>query len=442
MPIINAERRLILFGRYPVPGTTKSRLIPLLGPLGAAEIQRQWTEGAVSTLERACLAPMDFAYTDGTPEQMRRWLGKTNIRCFPQTAGDLGTRMQAAIEDAFGQGVQQVVLLGTDVPQMTPRHLVMAFDALADYDLVLGPVEDGGYWLVGCCRPVSIFQGIAWGTPAVLEQTRSLATRQGVSLFLLPKLKDLDTESDLRAWRPGYPWATKPYLSVVIPALNEAANIVRTIEPLRATDVETIVVDGGSQDQTRQLARQAGAKVIETVRGRAWQQNEGARLAQGQVLLFLHADTRLPSGFGAQIFEVLMDPDTVLGAFRFKTDWDHWAMRCMEHAVHFRAAYLRLPYGDQGLFMRRGMFEQVGGFAQVPIAEDLFLVRRLAFLGGIALAPGAAVTSGRRWRHSGIVRTTLINYMIALGCLAGVDPKRLAPLYNRAGPKLSTSKDA
>jgi uncharacterized protein len=440
MSVITAERRLILFGRYPVPGRTKSRLIPLLGPLGAAEIQRQWTEQAASTLERACLAPVDFAYTDGTPEQMRRWLGKYKMRCFPQTAGDLGTRMQAAIKDAFGQGVQQVVLLGTDVPQMTARHLAMAFDALADHDLVLGPVEDGGYWLVGCRRPVSIFQGIAWATPAVLEQTRSLAARQGLSLFLLPRLKDLDTEADLRAWRPGHAWTT-PYLSVVIPALNEAANIVRTIEPLQAPDIETIVVDGGSLDQTRLLARQAGAKVIETVPGRAWQQNEGARLARGRVLLFLHADTRLPPGFGAQIFEVLMDPDTVLGAFCFKTDWDHWAMRCMEYAVHFRAAYLRLPYGDQGLFMRRGMFEQVGGFAQVPIAEDLFLVRRLASLGGIALAPGAAVTSGRRWRHSGILRTTLINYMIALGCLAGIDPKRLALLYNRAGPKSPVSKD-
>jgi uncharacterized protein len=424
------ERRLILFGRYPVPGRTKTRLIPLLGPLGAADCQRQWTEQAVAMLARACLAPVDFAYTGGTTAQLRRWLGGTRMRLYPQAEGDLGRRMQRAIEAALAQGAQQVVLLGTDVPRMTIRHLAMAFDALAGHDLVLGPTRDGGYWLVGCRRPAAVFQGIAWGTSAVLEQTRASAERQGLSLSLLPPLNDIDTVADLEAWRPGYKWA-RPFLTVVIPALNEAAGIAQAVERLRAPDIEVIVADGGSRDGTARLARQAGATVIETQPGRAWQQNEGARHAGGRVLLFLHADTRLPDDFGAQVFELLMDPGTVLGAFQFKTDWDHWAMRWIERAAYVRSAHLHRPYGDQGLFLRKTVFAKVGGFPLVPIAEDLYLVRRLARMGRIALAPGTAVTSGRRWRRVGIGRTTLINALIAGGCMLGVDPRRLARLYYR-----------
>lgn len=429
------ERRLILFGRYPAPGQTKTRLIPLLGPLGAADCQRQWTEQAVALLARACLAPVDFAYTGGTTAQLRRWLGGSQMRLYPQTEGDLGRRMQRAIEAALAQGAQQVVLLGTDVPRMTVRHLAMAFDALAGHDLVLGPTRDGGYWLVGCRRPATVFREIAWGTPAVLEQTRASAERQGLSLSLLPPLNDIDTEADLKAWRPGYRWA-RPFLTVVIPALNEAADISQAVERLRAPDIEVIVADGGSRDGTPRLARQAGATVIETQPGRAWQQNEGARHAGGRVLLFLHADTRLPDDFGAQVFELLMDPGTVLGAFQFKTDWDHWAMRWIERAAYVRSAHLHRPYGDQGLFLRKTMFAKVGGFPLVPIAEDLYLVRRLARMGRIALAAGTAVTSGRRWRRVGIGRTTLINALIAGGCMLGVDPRRMARLYHRGRKEL------
>jgi hypothetical protein len=118
-----------------------------------------------------------------------------------------------------------------------------------------------------------------------------------------------------------------------------------------------------------------------------------------------------------------------LGAFRFATDWDYPAMRWIERAANQRAAYLKWPYGDQAFFMRRDMFDRAGGFPPTAIAEDLFLARRMARLGRIVLAPGTAVTSARRWRERGIGRTTLINYMIAGGCLLGVDPGWLARWY-------------
>jgi len=434
MPSAYRHRQVILFGRYPVPGLTKTRLIPALGTLAAADLQRRLTEQAVAGLAGNCTAPLSFAFTGGTREQVRRWLGRFKIQAVAQPEGDLGRRMRRVLDQALDKGARQAVLVGTDVPGLTAGHVRMAFEALAGHDLVLGPSADGGYWLVGCRRPLDLFDGIAWGTPEVLARTLAAAQKQGLSTALLPELQDIDTEADLKRWQPRGQWR-RPYLSVVIPALNEAPGIAETIARVQAKGIEIIVADGGSRDGTPALARHAGAAVVETPRGRAVQQNRGADAATGRVLLFLHADTRLPADFGPQLFELLMDPAVALGAFRFATDWAHPAMRWIACAANWRSSCLGMPYGDQAFFMRRERFDQAGGFPPAAIAEDLFLARRMARLGRIGLAPGAAVTSARRWRMRGIVRTTVINYLIAGGCLLGADPSRLAPLYNKRVPR-------
>ncbi len=428
MPPTAPHRQVILFGRYPVAGQTKTRLIPTLGVLGAADLQRRLTERAVAALSGNGSAPLSFAFSGGRPAQVRRWLARFKIRYVPQPEGDLGRRMRQVLDRTLAQGARQVVLAGTDVPGLTARHVRMAFAALGDHDLVLGPSTDGGYWLVGCRRPAEIFDNIPWGSAEVLAHTLAAARKQALSTVLLPALDDIDTEADLKKWQPRGQWR-RPYLSVVIPALNEAPRIAAAVSRLQARGIEIIVADGGSRDGTASQAERAGATVVRTLPGRALQQNRGAGVATGRTLLFVHADTRLPDEFGPQLFEVLMDPAVALGAFRFATGWDHPAMHWIERAANFRASHLRLPYGDQAFFMRREMFDRAGGFPPAAIAEDLLLARRAARMGRIMLAPGAAVTSARRWRERGIGRTTLINYLIAGGCLLGVDPGRLAGLY-------------
>ncbi len=425
-----SRKRLILFGRYPVPGKTKTRLIPSLGRVGAAELQRFLTERTWNTLLRSGVAPVDFVYTGAGEARVRRWIADVPVHPLRQSAGDLGQRMQAALEGAMARRARQVVLIGTDIPALTTRHIANAFAALEQHDVVLGPSRDGGYWLVGCRRPADIFSNIDWGGPRVLRQTLAAAERSALSVALLEDalLDDLDTAADLKAWPSAQAWGG-PFITVVIPTLNEAHRIAGALAGLSAAagDIEIIVADGGSQDGTQSAARRSGAAVIDAPRGRALQQNAGAAQARGRVLLFLHADTRLPEDFADQVFELLMDPRVALGAFRFKSDWDCRPMRCIELAVHLRCALFHLPYGDQAFFLRKPLFEQVGGFPAVPVAEDLLLVRRLARRGRIALAPGAAVTSSRRWRSSGMLRLTLIHALIAGGCLLGVDPGKLAP---------------
>ena len=423
--------RLIVFGRYPVPGRTKTRLIPALGPAGAADLQRQLTEKIVATAEAFALqrgVNVEVCFEGGSEQKMRRWLGP-DLSLSRQAPGDLGTRIYTAFLAAFQRGCSRAVLIGTDIPELRADHLRQAFDALSENDLVIGPSRDGGYWLIGLNRPARLFEGIKWGTKAVLDQTLALANGQGLSVKELDYLTDIDTEEELKELLPD--WTEKgPYVSVIIPALNEALNIQKTINSARNRDAEVIVVDGGSGDDTVVRATRAGARIEKSSRGRAVQQNHGTSVARGSVLLFLHADTHLPHGYINHIFEALMDPETVAGAFRFKTDLNHPLMKPIEFATNIRSQYLKLPYGDQGLFFRRAVFEAVGGFPEVSIAEDLFLIHRISKQGRIGIAPVYAVTSGRRWQTRGLLRTTLINQIIVAGCCLGISPRVLAKLYH------------
>ncbi len=435
-----SDRQLILFGRYPVPGRAKTRLIPLLGEVGAAEWHRHQTEKTIDkAMESRGAYSIAFCYAGGGRQQVLRWIGRDSICLTPQARGDLGRRMRHALFEALDRGFERVVLVGTDIPQMASAHIHAAFDAMDRHEMVLGPSRDGGYWLVGLRCKADIFRNIRWGGGKVLDQTLADARRQGLRVACLTELNDIDTPGDLKEDR-SWTGAAEPYLSVVIPTLNEAGCIEAAIRRARSPECEIIVADGGSRDGTVEIARSAGAIVLVGRPGRALQQNAGAAVARGKILLFLHADTQLPADYPRQVFACLMDRRVVAGAFRFKSDYDNRSMRLIEKATQVRAALFQMPYGDQALFMPRSIFKRVGGFPETPIAEDLFLVRRLGRLGRIGLAGGAALTSGRRWRRIGVWRATMINYLIAAGCLVGVDPKRLAPLYRLWTDQRSTPK--
>ncbi len=428
---------LIVFGRYPRVGMTKTRLIPALGPAGAAALQKRLAEKTVATARQAAMrigARLVFCHDGGNAHQLCQWLGGRPIRYLAQTTGDLGRRMHLAMQRAFDVGARRVVLVGTDIPGLTTELLEEAFSALHESHLVFGPSIDGGYWLVGMAKPANIFADIVWSRPDVLERSLALARKKGMTSHMLAPLNDLDTPDDLaREW--GSDHVPPPYLSVIIPTIDEAQQMPRTLAAAASPDAEIIVSDGGSTDRTVQIASSLDARIVAGRPGRAGQQNRGAAAARGEVLLFLHADTQLPRNYVDHVFETLMDRRTRLGAFRFATDIHTPAMRCIAFCTNLRAGWLNLPYGDQGLFLRQRDFAAVGGFPDVPLAEDLYLVRRMARHGRIAMAPAAAVTSGRRWQRLGPMRTTLINTILAVGILAGVAPGRLAPLYRLPAQK-------
>ncbi len=219
-------------------------------------------------------------------------------------------------------------------------------------------------------------------------------------------------------------------ISIIIPVLNEAHQLLKILHPLIVLPgLEMIIVDGGSQDQTVAIAKTAGVKIIQSPIGRAHQMNAGAAVATGDILLFLHADTRLPTGFDLTIRDTLSQPLAIAGAFRLQIDRLDWKLRVIEWGVNARSRYLQMPYGDQAIFLKTTTFQALGGFPSLPIMEDFELVRQLKRQGRIAIAPTAVITSGRRWQKLGAVRTTLINQCVILAYLLGVSPDRIAQWY-------------
>ena len=230
-----------------------------------------------------------------------------------------------------------------------------------------------------------------------------------------------------------------PRFSIIIPALNEAPSLPATLGSVgRIRNAEVIVVDGGSEDDTAETARRLGARVITAPRGRASQMNAGAAASRGQILLFLHADTRLPFAWVDQINTVLDKRQVVAGAFRLAFDAVGPALGLIEHATNLRSWLLDLPYGDQAFFVPRAVFDKVGGYRDLPVMEDYDLIRRLRRLGRIGIAPSAVITSARRWLHSGTLRTTLVHQLMILGWHIGVSPGRLA---HWRGQDICTSSD-
>jgi uncharacterized protein len=312
-------------------------------------------------------------------------------------------------------------------------------------DVVLGPADDGGYYLIGLRRAAPrLFQEISWGTAEVLGQTRQAARTAGLSYALLPSLPDVDRPEDLPVWRrhiPGFrekkkeaqPAQEAPLISIIIPALNEEGTIAACLEATaQAENVERIVVDGGSADGTVERAKAWGATVLSAPRGRARQMNAGAGAAKGEILLFLHADTRLASGFERQIRLLLGRPRVSAGAFSFRLDRIESAgLRLIQMAANWRSRFLQIPYGDQAIFLRAPLFRKIGGYPDLPIMEDYELIRRLKKRGRIVTADLPAVTSARRWRVLGVWRTTVLNWLLVLAYLLGLPPARLYKIAHR-----------
>ncbi len=217
-------------------------------------------------------------------------------------------------------------------------------------------------------------------------------------------------------------------LSIIVPVLDEERGIVERLAELRECG-DVIVVDGGSRDRTVERARTfPGVRVESAPRGRASQMNHGARLASGDVLLFLHADVSLPPNAVTHIEQALADARTVAGAFRTWHVADDARSAPWLHLADLRSRYSGLPYGDQALFVRREAFWKAGGFPEQPLMEDLELSRRLRRLGPIAIVKSSVRVSGRRFLAHPIRDTLLVNAFPLLYRL-GVPAASLARLY-------------
>ncbi len=223
-------------------------------------------------------------------------------------------------------------------------------------------------------------------------------------------------------------------LSVIVPMLNEATDVANTIGACRrgAPGAEIVVVDGGSIDSSVAIARPLCDKVISASRGRARQMNAGARESHGNVLVFVHADTIVPSSFAADIAAALSDPAAVGGRFDVKLDSGALLCRIIGAMISIRSRISRTATGDQAIFVRRDVFERLGGFPDIELCEDLEFSRRLKRAGRVACLRARVTTSARRWNRDGVMRTVVRMWLIRAMYVMGVAPARLKRMYSDA----------
>jgi rSAM/selenodomain-associated transferase 2 len=219
-------------------------------------------------------------------------------------------------------------------------------------------------------------------------------------------------------------------ISVILPVLNEEKTVAATLGALMPLSPhEIIVVDGGSSDRTREICQGGGALVFNAARGRARQMNDGARQASGNVLLFLHADTRLPPSALGDIARALSDSDYVGGRFDVELEGRHWMLRVIGALISYRSRMTKVGTGDQAIFVRRQIFERMGGYPDIPLMEDIAFYRALKRMGKVACLRSRVVTSARRWEAEGIWRTIAKMWTLKILYFAGVSPARLKRYY-------------
>lgn len=418
---------LAIFARFPEPGRVKTRLAAGIGEEPACRIYRAIAERTVRRADRWAQGGgrhVRICTTRHAGPRWHRWLGN-HLDIRPQSGSDLGERMHRALARGLEDGFDAAICVGTDAPGLTAAHLAQAQEALEEADVVVGPSRDGGYYLIGVNRTApELFRDIPWSTDRVLDATRVAAKRAGLRVAELPTLNDVDTAADL--------WAGAGPTSIIIPALNEEDLVGEAVRRARMLGpAEIIVADGRSTDGTARRAREAGARLVHSKRGRGSQLNAGAGAAVGETLWFLHVDCRPVPLALWEIGQVLRDEEMVGGAFELALDRSTPWLRVVEATANWRSRLWGKPYGDQAIFVRREVFEEFGGVPDWPLMEDVELARRLRHAGGMRILPRPVVASSRRWMQGGVLRTYLTMKLTQWGYYLGARPESLARLYER-----------
>ncbi len=228
-------------------------------------------------------------------------------------------------------------------------------------------------------------------------------------------------------------------ISIIIPALNEASTIVKTLKSLqsmRKRGHEVILVDGGSLDDTVSLSRPFTDRIIQSPKGRSLQMNEGARVAKGDILLFLHADTIIPEDGDQWIIERMKKEKRFWGRFDVKLSGRDPIFRFIEFLMNLRSRLTKIATGDQAIFVKREFFEMIGGFPKIYLMEDIALCKILKNYGKPLCLYKRVITSSRRWKENGILRTILLMWFLRGAYFFKVNPNRLARIYYGSSEKV------
>ena len=442
---------ICVFAKPPEPGTVKTRLGPAVGNKGSATLAEAFLKDVWSAVQSlpwartviASTAPLSPLVVGGSPEV---WL---------QGQGDLGARVERILRRALSQS-EFAMALGADNPGLPPRLLEQARDAMRSADSVIGPCEDGGFYLLGLRQcPPGLLDGITWSHTDTFEQVLARLRAAGFRVSVLDSWFDVDRPEDLAKLRQKIssreiqapatekalellfsrtPSTDTAGVSVILPVLNEREWLPRAIARLQSQPWvhEVIVVDASSTDGTRAwLQEQNQLIVLDAPRGKGIQINTGAKMATGNILLFLHADCLLPSDAGGQIRNALGPEDVAGGCFLIRFDSGcKLSLKLIAAGINLRTTSARTATGDQAIFVRKEVFDCAGGCPNWPLFEDVELVRRIKKHGSFAVIKSAVTSSSRRYLRFGIFKTTFLMYALRLGFWVGVSPFTLKTWFD------------
>ncbi len=446
---MNKRACLVVMIKYPEPGKVKTRLGREIGMDNAARLYKDFVSRLLATCSKISCKTVLSCHPGRPVSDYRKWLGDEYL-FIVQQGKDLGMIMQDSFEQAFDQGFSGVILLGSDIPHLPGDYIEKAINKLERSDLVIGPALDGGYYLLGINKKSfndRIFKEIPWSTSRVFARTLKVIEDNNLTRFILPCLRDIDTLDDLNAFRKNqgipaekrgnmaHPVKARTMISVIVPVYKEQDGInpflEHLVESFSGQEREIIVVDGSPGLETLSAIDVQDVKAISSDKGRGKQMNAGASMARGEVLFFLHSDTLLPDNAPELIASALRaDRDIMAGAFSLGIDSRQWSLKLIELAANIRSSRTRVPYGDQGIFIRKDYFREIGGFREMPIMEDLELMTRIKKLGGkIAILPEKSMTSPRRWEKEGIARCTLRNWLIRVFYHCGISEGTISRYY-------------
>ena len=392
------KRAVIVFTRVPVPGRTKTRMMPYFSPVECARLHENFLKDIAQECEKVN-ADIFVCYT---PQR-----GKAYLKTIFKGVADYIPQMGAGL----GKGYDSCVLIGTDIPELKASDLEYALRLLDVNDVVFGPTVDEGYYLVGMKRPIrEAFEKKTYGTGNVLEQTVVPLKEMGLTVGYVRRLQDMDDREDITCYRSrmrvqkslqktytGRYLLKKQKISVIVPVYNEETTIEKLQEQLLPLqkNCEIIFVDGGSTDATISMI-DPSFKILRSPKGRANQMNLGARESKGDILFFLHSDSELPKKPLEEIREVMKDYEAGCFGIAFHSrQFFMWTCRVISnHRIKDR----KVMFGDQGIFITRELFFEAGMFPNLPIMEDYQFSLTLKEMGvKLGIARHRIYTSDRRF---------------------------------------------
>ncbi|DAB33502.1 MAG TPA: hypothetical protein CFH82_10120 [Sulfurospirillum sp. UBA12182] len=426
---------LIIFTKEPLLAKVKTRLAKSIGEVEALELYKLILEQILGLQVEASKLVFVEAYT---PTYQKHFDG---LECFIQVGEDIGQKMANAFEKVFENGYEKAILVGGDIPLLDEGVINEAFEF---EQAVLNPSRDGGYYLIGFhkeCFSQKAFE-IDFSKEVfsqTLQALEPLHVKIGKELFDVDVLEDLrsfDTlnlQSKLALHVKSF-LATLPRISVIIPVYYEKENLPKTLKHLRANarenNYEIIIVDTPLKTTIEDIETTNLRTTCAPKAGRAYQLNEGAKRAKGEILLFLHADTLVPKEWDLLIKSLHVKDKNLAGAFKLGIKTKNLLIKVIEFLANLRVVFTNTPYGDQAQFISSQLFNKVGGYDEIPLMEDVAIIKKIHQQNlKVEILKQKVQTSDRRWHKEGIIYTSLRNRVLSTLYFFGVSAKRLKNFY-------------